>query len=146
MTIANLYAEYGSEDHGHFFVTNFSVISGFERFGFMGAYSRFLTSGNANSELIKSIVLLETDISTQGGMWFIKVSSVNTLHAVNEFAKSQKRALEQDIANTESGLTAGERTAVEREINYFEEVISAAEAAIERLKKQDLNERILKQL
>lgn len=90
MTVAEIYAEHGTEKEHSYFIENLKVISGFQRYEFIAIYGNYLRRQN-DAEIEKGLALFE-EIARTGSPWWMKFSGYQQLSSFQSYYS--KRELE----------------------------------------------------
>lgn len=72
MSIASIYADHGGKEEHNFFLNAMDRVTGFEKFGFLRTYNKYLLRQD-EKELNKGIEVFE-NVARNGSPWFIKLS------------------------------------------------------------------------
>ena len=141
--VANIYADMAGPDKNQWFVSTLSSMSGFESFGFIGTYAKYLKKQddktvNAGLDVFKSQ-------AQNGGTWWMKMPGYNALTGLESHYQKKALSIQTKIeAKTEEGADAMALADLERELNNCKSQEARIQKVIADLKAGETDPRLKK--
>lgn len=137
-TIAEIYAQSGTDNEAHFFEKNCKKNQGFDQYDLVNYYGKYLLG--RSEEVISRGVNIIGEIAQKNKVWFVRLNAMNQLGSIEEMFTEREKELKSKT-KTENKK---EEEALQKKLNDIAEEKTKINAMMSRIKKEEKNPNLIK--
>jgi aminopeptidase N len=137
-TIAEIYAQSGTEKESAFFEKNCKKKQGFDQYDLVNYYGKFLLA--RSEETIAKGVQILSEIAQKNSVWFIRLNAMNQLSSIEEMYAAREKELKAKSFPEKTS----EETSLQKQIEKINAERERIKALMAFIKKGEKNQSLIK--